>query len=104
MRRISGEHQFDRILEVHEKNGYFEGDSITGHAFAIGKLADCKCFADWARQTSIHDIEERTFVEYHPSLYGHFYEWVKPIKPLPWKGSQGFRNVPVEFIQRIEWA
>lgn len=35
-------------------------------------------------------------------LYCHLYEDVKPIKPFPWKGSQGWKKLDRETIDKIQ--
>lgn len=87
---ISGKEQYKRIWENVDPD-----DTITGHAIAIGRLVDC-------RSMLIRD-EDKCFVKYHPDLYCHIYEDVKPIVPIPWKGSQGWKTVDPEFIKTIKF-
>lgn len=64
-----------------------------GYAIAVGRLIDC-------RKMKPED-EDKTFVKYRPDLYCHIYQDVRPIKPIAWKGSQGWRTVEQEIINKI---
>ena len=66
----------------------------TGVAIAIGRLVD-------SRPMTFLD-EAKCFVKYHPNLFCHVYEDVQAIVPIPWKGTQGWKEVPEEFKNRIE--
>lgn len=65
-----------------------------GKAIAIGYLTGCR--------PMIKKDEDRCFVQYHSDLWCHVYESVIPLRePMPWKGSQGWRDVPLEFKNTI---
>jgi len=68
--------------------------SQLGFALGIGRLTHCRPMKK--------EDEKVCFVEYHPDLFCHFYIEVAQIKPIPWKGAQGWRNVPEEIIKQIE--
>lgn len=91
---ISGDTQFKRILEL---VGGFLGllylKNTNGYAIATGDLVDCRPMRE--------QDEDRCFVKFRESLWCHVYENVQPINPFPWKGSQGWRQVPDEIIQSI---
>jgi len=88
---ISGPVQFQRITDM-MSSVHFQP---TGHAIAVGDLVDC-------RPTKKSD-EDKCFVGGHTYLYVHVYENVRPIKPFPWKGKQGWKKVPQEIINQIEF-
>lgn len=66
-----------------------------GYAIAIGKLIDCRPMTK--------DDEEKCFVKYSPNLFCHVYENVRPIKPIIWKGVQGWKIVSFDIIEKIEF-
>jgi len=68
---------------------------LTGHAIAIGYLSDC-------RPMTPAD-EDAAFVQYRPGLWCHVYTGVRAIAPLPWKGSQGWREVSQYFKNQIKF-
>lgn len=91
--------QTDRIwrdLSRFQENGLSISPSNMplGHAIGIGWLIDIKDMT--------YNDQIKSYVEYHPSLFCHFYENVYPIKPFPWKGSQGWKKVSHDDIKRIE--
>jgi hypothetical protein len=49
------------------------------------------------------DDEDKCFVRYHPDLFCHVYEGVEAIEPIPWKGTQGWKEVSEEFKQLIQF-
>lgn len=67
---------------------------IKGSAIAIGRLVDCRSmrFSD----------ESKCYVKYYPDLYCHVYEDVRAIKPFTWKGSQGWKKLSQDVINKIE--
>jgi hypothetical protein len=69
------------------------GSLYCGKAIAVGQLTDC-------RPMEPSDVD-KCFVDYHPGLYCHIYENVAQIEPMPWKGSQGWRQVPEEVKSKI---
>jgi hypothetical protein len=80
---IAGPIQYDRIWATLDPD-----EQEDGVALAIGRLVDC-------RPMSPVD-EDKCFVQYYPGLFCHTYEDVSPIVPMPWKGSQGWKEVPWE--------
>jgi hypothetical protein len=70
------------------------GQLYKGKAIAIGKLIDC-------RPMEPSDAD-KCFVNYRPGLYCHIYVNVTQIEPIPWKGSQGWREVPKEIKSQIQ--
>ena len=88
--QISGDYQFSRILQA------IQGDPTVhkyGYAISIGKLTDC-------RPMKVSD-EDRCFVQYRPGLHVHVYDEVQLIEPIPWRGTQGFTEVPKEVKEKI---
>jgi hypothetical protein len=96
VRDISGEVQFERIGDLITKRKLFpKGFCPTyGNAIAIGILVDCRPMQK--------EDEERCFVQYFPDLWCHVYENVRPIKPFPWKGRQGWTILDVNYTRKIE--
>lgn len=93
IREISGNEQTSRIYETLGTNNIgFNSDFERGKAIAIGRLVDC-------RPMQPKD-ELKCFVEYQPYLYCHIYEDVKQIIPIPWKGTQGWKEA-TEDIKRM---
>lgn len=91
---ISGINQFRRIQRILERIG----DKISnnrGHAIAVGRLVACEPMKQ--------EDEDSCFVQHRSGLWVHYYENVKPIKPIPFKGAQGWRNLTPEFINTIEF-
>lgn len=64
-----------------------------GHAIAIGKLVDCRPMRP--------EDEDKCYVAFNPQLFCHVYESVTPIKPFPWKGCQGWKEVSQEVKDQI---
>lgn len=88
---ISGEVQTQRSFVTLLNAGHKEE---LGKAIAIGNLVDC-------RLMYLND-EEKCFVKYNPNLWCHIYENVRPIEPFEWKGSQGWRKLDEETINKIK--
>lgn len=91
---ISGTNQFGRISNQLLHSGSFM-HKFRGHAIGVGKLVDC-------RKMTKSD-EDICFVEFHPNLYCHIYENVRAIVPIPWKGTQGWKEVNEEYKSKIEF-
>ncbi len=87
---ISGEAQYQRIMDK-----TLDEELFLGSAIAVGNLVDCRPMQP--------DDEEKTFVAYRDGLYCHIYENVKPIKPFIWKGTQGWKKVSQDIINKIEY-
>lgn len=63
---------------------------LLGHAIAVGRLIDC-------RPMKKQD-EKACFVQYKPGLYCHVYDPVVQILPYPFKGQQGWKKLPPDFL------
>lgn len=87
---ISGELQTQRILTTLNSLAIKERN---GHAIAIGNLIDCRPMRK--------DDEDKCFVKYNPNLFCHIYENVKPIEPIPYKGSQGWGKLPIDVLKKL---
>lgn len=93
VRDICGPDQFDRLLSSKmQKELILTGTD--GHAIALGILVDCRSMQK--------EDEDKCFVQYYPGLWCHVYENVRPIKPFPWKGCQGWKVLTKEQTQKIE--
>ncbi len=68
---------------------------VFGKAIAIGELAECR--------KMIESDADQCFVQFDLMLYCHIYQNVQAIKPLEWKGVQGWKTVDLEFKKRIEF-
>lgn len=90
LRRISGGTQIWRMGDVLAP----EPLNIEGKAFAIGRLVDCRPMQP--------DDENKCYVKYYQGLWCHVYEDVMPIEPLPWKGTQGWKEVPQDIKLTIK--
>lgn len=93
---IASLEQFNRINDVIKKEGHDKMLRDRGYALFVGELIDC-------REMTIHD-ENDCFVKYDPLLYCHIYRNVRRIKPIPWKGTQGWKKLVPEFINQIEFV
>ena len=93
--RIASLEQFNRINEVIKQKGRQSMLDQRGHAIAIGELIDC-------REMTIYDAND-CFVAFNPFLYCHVYKNVRRIKPIPWKGSLGWRKLDPDFINELEF-
>jgi len=91
---IAGGDQYRHIEEIIEKKN-IDADSTLGHAIAVGELVDC-------RLMQLKD-EEACFVEYYSDLWCHVYEDVRPIKPIPFKGVQGWKKLDKSFHDQIKY-
>lgn len=82
---------------IHKSIGLTIDDKrlLLGSAIAVGNIVDCRAM--------LPSDEEQCFVKYNPALFCHVYENVKRIEPFPWKGSQGWRNVPQDIIEKIKY-
>lgn len=89
LRRISGAYQMVRM-------GQFlnvEAPKYEGMAIAIGRLMDCRPMKP--------EDEDACFVKYYEDLWCHVYNHVYSIRPFPWKGSQGWKEVSEEIKKQI---
>lgn len=67
---------------------------LNGYGIGIGKLVD-------SRKMKPED-EDKCFVKWREGLYCHVYEEVRQIKPIPWKGTQGWKEVTEDIKRMIE--
>jgi hypothetical protein len=105
---ITGNGQYERLINACLP--FYETLDLFGYAIAIGRLVDCREMRE--------EDEDKTFVQYKAPwtecregkrgmytidrrVYCHIYEDVRPIKPHPWRGSQGWGFVPKGYIDRI---
>lgn len=98
IRKISGDWQYSRIENIlinEQKYGVLP----TGHAIAVGYLSATKYMGD--HYTDKQMIEDKTFVNYSENLWIHEYMDVQPIAPFYYKGSQGWKNLDQETIDKI---
>jgi hypothetical protein len=95
VRKISGDVQFVRLCKLLEQDNGRTVD-LDGFAIAVGRIDD-------SYPMPVED-EDRAYVmcRFGGGLYCHIYEDVTPIKPFPWKGSQGWRTVPSDIRNKIE--
>lgn len=87
---ISGYEQVCRIIDTFKRSDWNQG-----HTIAIGYLSDC-------RPMTPADTDA-AFVQYRSGLWCHVYTNIRAITPLPWKGSQGWREVPQDFKNQIKF-
>lgn len=97
VRKISGDELFVELCKV------LVGDEtvdLDGYAIAVGRLTNSL----WSGVYDLPSLtlQKHTFVANHANLWLHVYEEVTPIKPFPWKGSQGWRTVPSDIRNKIE--
>jgi len=90
VRNISGDELFVKLFQAIQKQ-----DSLDRNGFAIGvgELVG-------SRPMRKGDGDS-TFVLYRPELFVHQYTNVRPIKPFPWKGSQGWKTLNQTEISQI---
>ena len=89
---ISGQEQFSRISQLLGRDHQYH----FGHAIAAGMLVGCR--------PMIPEDEDDCFVQYREELWCHLYSNIVALDPpLPWKGSQRWRDVPREFINKIRY-
>lgn len=87
---IEGDEQFGRISMLLN-----DMSMPLGMAIAVGTLIDC-------RPMTKQD-EDACFVKYHPDLYCHIYDNVRPIEHIPFKGVQGWKILHEEFWDQINF-
>jgi len=90
---ISGERLTQTIFTTLNSVGQKENP---GYAIAVGRLSFCKLMSS--------GDEPLAFVKYREDLVCHYYEDVRPIVPIKWKGVQGWKNVPQDFIDQIQFV
>lgn len=84
---ISGRDRYEKMPLIIDDPNRFD---YKGMAIAIARLSDC-------RPMTPAD-EDAAFVQYRPGLWCHIYTDVCAITPLPWKGTQGWKEVS-EYIK-----
>lgn len=89
---IMGVEQWERAYDYFLKNSKLQN----GNAIAVGTLIDCRLMTEYD--------EDKCFVKYQQGLYCHVYENIRPIKPIPYKGAQGWRKLPESFWDLIEFV
>lgn len=82
-----------RITKALKGTDYYKSYPL-GKAIAIGRLVDCRPMKK--------EDEEKCYVKYRSDLYCHIYEDVKAIAPFEWKGSQGWKKLEQETINKIK--
>lgn len=106
---ISGGEQYDRIINLLDdlKSKHLLKNA---HAIAIGRLKNCRpmqekdennCFVRFAGKW--FEISPKTGKSKECQLYCLEFEDVRPIKPIPFKGSQKWKHVPQEIINQIQF-
>jgi hypothetical protein len=90
VRSISGDELFVKLcLAIQEQDSL----DMNGFAIAVGELVG-------SRPMRKGD-EDSTFVLYRPELFVHQYTNVRPIKPFPWTGSQGWKTLDQNLLSEI---
>ena len=90
---IMGREQHDRVVRLFLKHEYSVSQNC-GKAIGIGELVDC--------QPMMPTYEDRCFVQHDADLYCHFYENVRAIKPIDFRGQQGWKKLDDDFIDKIK--
>ena len=96
--KISGINIFNKIIKIISNYRAVTESSISanaGNAIAVGELINCRSMKK--------EDEEKCFVKYYPELFCHVYKDVTPIIPFPWKGKQGWSNVPEDIVKEIKF-
>ena len=107
---MAGEKQFNMIMNAHPSTLNYEFH--LGMAIAIGRLIDCRpmteddqdrCYlqfkAPWTETKISKGGKVRTSKK---RLWCHVYADIRPIKPFPFKGGQGWKRLTDEQIQKIK--
>lgn len=74
-----------KLIDDFYKANKINPDLVIGKAIAVGRLVNCRAMRK--------EDEKAAFVDYKPGLFVHFYEDVRRIEPIPWKGSQRWGRV-----------
>lgn len=93
--RIAGLDQYNRINQIVKDMGRDKMLECRGHALYVAELAYC-------RQMTAYDADD-CFVAFNPFLYCHVYKNVRAIKPIPWKGTLGWKKLDPDFISQLEF-
>jgi len=110
---ISGFSQLNRIrqeLDLFDLGDRFRGDKdstifLTGKAIAIGYLKDSRPMGSLVGDrvvtlTGLH-VENISFVKIDYNLFLHEYMDVQAIVPFDWKGTQGWKTLDSETLDKI---
>jgi len=94
LKEICGPKQYHRVMEFMIN----WGDALVSHegcAIAVGNLVNSR---------PMQPLDEGLcYVKYNPDLWCHVYEDVRAIRPIPWKGVQGWKILDQKFIKQIEY-
>lgn len=91
---ISGDKQSIRITARLGRNwDHWLKNYRSGIAVAIGYLIECVPMSK--------TDEDICFVEYWDGLFCHVYNSVQPIEPMSWRGTQGWKEVPIDIKRSI---
>lgn len=85
---VSGAHHARRVLNIIDLKNV-----PRGHAIAVGRLVGSRPMRP--------DDMDTTFVSFCEDLFVHIYSDVRPIKPFPWKGKQGWATLTREDKDKI---
>ncbi len=90
---ISGKEQHKRIRSL--LMPYFLQNCVAyrGYAIAIAELIECRPMKK--------EDEDSCFVKFNPSLFVHIYKNVKKIEPFRWKGTQGWKSLTPDLLDKI---
>lgn len=93
VKNISGEHQYERILQMLGPEDMTEKNYNCGNAIAIAELVDCRPMTP--------EDENTCFVKYQPGLWCHIYKNIRAIKRFPFKGKRGWSNVSDDILEKM---
>lgn len=93
VKNISGERQYERILQILGSEDMTDKNYNCGNAIAISNLIDCRPMTP--------EDEDACFVKYRPGLWCHIYKGVWVVKRFPFKGKRGWSNVSDALIERM---
>lgn len=98
---VSGGDQYRRIKQKLATQNY---PVIDGHAITIGRLSNCSPMAECLGKYdafNVERVENMTFVKFYWDLFVFEFKDVRPIQPIPWKGSQRWRPLTQEDKNKI---
>lgn len=81
------------LREIAQKGGLFWEDLPLGHVVAIVTVVDV--LPSELLRNAVTDTETY-FGDYSPNRFGWILHNIRAIKPFPFKGGQGFFNIPDE--------
>lgn len=85
-----------QVRRMREKLAEKRFPVLDGHALAIGRLHTCKPMGSYAPKQDAADVEKienLTFCRFFWDLFVFEFKDIRPIKPIPWKGSQKWRTI-----------